>query len=546
MLGTIVKFGLLFLIFAALLGFGISRAGLAAAFSDPISGIRTQDETTYATSAVSLATRGDWLTPKVLGRYYLVKPPLLIWLSGISVKLFGISRFALRLPVLLAAIVAAVLLFLWAETAYSRGAAILTALFLVANPLWHTFSRVCYTDMLLVLAMIAAFFSLRRDPGLSTWRGGIVFGIAAAVGIMAKNVAGLLPVLVVLIASVLTRTRIPIGALLRVLAVAALLILPWHVYQLLSHFEWFLADYVGFSLLQSGLSPPAQSSPEPHGIFYLKRLWLTDPLLCLAAALAIPFLAASVRRRKSEAALLAAWLLVTVAALFAFRFRNLPYLLYAIPPLCLIAAAYGPLSSGRRQRAAIAVLMAAFCFKAIRGGEPWGLSFGAAPPIAAAKSLRAYARLQRPGELIVVAPDDEFYAAALPVPRVRYCFIDPAASPPPHYAYLGITVSAAQFAEMDRWEPRFRKRLKEWKLDSSDPIATAIVAHSHDEVVKLVTAYPHSDFYLPADLQAAVGPAVEHTHQVVPVSPDRLFLLALQIPEHKRLPAPRWQPSSRW
>jgi 4-amino-4-deoxy-L-arabinose transferase-like glycosyltransferase len=33
------------------------------------------------------------MTPKALGRFYLVKPPLLIWLSGLSMRLFGISRF---------------------------------------------------------------------------------------------------------------------------------------------------------------------------------------------------------------------------------------------------------------------------------------------------------------------------------------------------------------------------------------------------------------------------------------------------------------------
>ena len=546
MLGSIIKLGLLFLVVSALLGFGISRTGLAAAFSDPVSGIRAQDETTYANSAVSLATRGEWLTPKVLGRYYLVKPPLLIWLSGMSVKLFGISTFALRLPVLLAAIIATTLVFLWAESAYSRGAALAAALLLVANPLWHTFSRICYTDMLLVAAMIAAFFCLRGDPGLSRRSTSIVFGICVAVGIMAKNVAGLLPLLVLLTASLLSQTRVPLAAVLRIAGVAVLLILPWHLYQLLSHSQWFLADYVGFSLLQSGLKPPAQSSAEAHGVFYLKRLWYTDPLLCLAAALAIPYLAGALRRRNAEAALLASWLLVTAAALFAFRFRNLPYLLYAIPPLCLIAASYGPLSSGRKQRAAIAVLAAAFCFKVFANGEPWGLSFGSVTPIAAAKQLRDYSGLQRPSELIVVAPDDEFYAAALPIPRVRYCFFQPVADPPPHYAYLGITVSAAQFAQMDRWEPRFRRRLKQWKLDSSDPIATAIVAQSHEDVKNLIAAHPYADFYLPAELRGELEPAAEQTHRTLAASPDRFFLLAREIPEDKRLQAQRWKPSLRW
>src|SRR5271169_600556 len=93
----------LFLLILLLLGFGIHWAGLAGVFSDSVSEIRAQDETTYASSAAHLAVHGGWLTPTVLGRFYLVKPPLLIWLSGFTMRMLGISRFALRLPILLAA-----------------------------------------------------------------------------------------------------------------------------------------------------------------------------------------------------------------------------------------------------------------------------------------------------------------------------------------------------------------------------------------------------------------------------------------------------------
>ncbi|SPF41673.1 exported hypothetical protein [Candidatus Sulfopaludibacter sp. SbA4] len=60
----------LFLVIMLLLGFGIQEAGLAGVFSDPVSGARAQDETTYASSAVGLATGSGWMTPKVLGRFY--------------------------------------------------------------------------------------------------------------------------------------------------------------------------------------------------------------------------------------------------------------------------------------------------------------------------------------------------------------------------------------------------------------------------------------------------------------------------------------------
>ena len=82
----------------ALLAYGIDRATVAAPFTDTVSKLRAQDESGYANSALALARDGGWLTPKVLGRYFLYKPPLLVWLSGLCLKLFGISLWALRLP----------------------------------------------------------------------------------------------------------------------------------------------------------------------------------------------------------------------------------------------------------------------------------------------------------------------------------------------------------------------------------------------------------------------------------------------------------------
>ena len=48
-----------------------------------------------------MATRGNWLTMTFLDRFVLFKPPLLMWLSGLSAKIFGISSLPLRLPSLL-------------------------------------------------------------------------------------------------------------------------------------------------------------------------------------------------------------------------------------------------------------------------------------------------------------------------------------------------------------------------------------------------------------------------------------------------------------
>jgi 4-amino-4-deoxy-L-arabinose transferase-like glycosyltransferase len=547
-----LKIAGLFLLLLLLLGFGMHWAGLAGVFSDSVSGIRAQDETTYASSAANLAVEGGWMTPKVLGRFYLVKPPLLIWLSGFSMRVLGISRFALRLPILLAATLGTLLLFLWSEAAYGRWTAILAILLIVANPLWHTFSRICYTDMLLALAMIGALWAVDRDPSLSERRNIFAFGAFLALGLMAKNVAGLLPLPILCVACLLTRRRLPVVSILKSCGVAAVIVAPWHLYQLISHPRWFWTDYVQVQILEFGLRPPVQPSSDGPVWFYLKRLLLTDPVLSLLVLIALPFLVRAVRARKHDAALLLSWLLVTSLALLGFRYRNLPYLLYSIPPLSLAAAAYAVPAFGNRHKLLAVVLAAVFCVKVTFPSQVWGLSFGATAPVSSAQWLRWYSEQRRPNELIAVNSDDEFYATALPIPRIRYCYLDPdglVRSYAPHYAYLGITVSAAEFQQIDRLEPQFLERLGQWGLPSAAPIATNIMAPSLADIVRLVDTHPHTDFYLPGDIVNQVLPEVTSTRRIVRLSADRLFLLAMDGKEdgpETRVSQVRWSVPENW
>jgi 4-amino-4-deoxy-L-arabinose transferase-like glycosyltransferase len=519
----------LFLIFAVLLGYGLGRSGLASPFSDPVDRVRAQDETTYASLAVGAATNGDWITPKVLGRYFLQKPPLLIWLAGLSMKLLGISAFALRLPVLLVACGATLLVFLWSETEHSRKTACLAAFLLIMNPLWHTLGRICYTDILLTASMLAALFAALRDPFLLRQRTILIIGAAIAAGVMAKNLAGVLPIVILVPFYHLSRNPTPWSALVKICGIAALLVAPWHLYQLVYHRSWFWADYVEVQLLEFGRHPPDQHSADGPVWFYLKRLALTDPLLCLLVAVAAPSLWRSFRKGRNEAALVLSWILVIAVADAAFRYRNLPYIVYMIPPLCLAATGYGPLASGRGRRFIVAAAVLVFVIKVTFNTRPWGLSYGTEPPIPAEHWLHWYANLGRPNELIAVNADDEFYAMTLPL-KVHYCFIDRAGIPlryEPHYEPLGITVTAQQFQDLEQWAPQFSKKLREWGLDSPDPIATSIVASSTAEIVQMVEAHPGTDFYIPSALETEIRDAVEATHRVVAVSPERFFLLSI-------------------
>ncbi|HEV2691125.1 MAG TPA: hypothetical protein VGV35_21360, partial [Bryobacteraceae bacterium] len=362
------------------------------------------------------------------------------------------------------------------------------------------------------------------------------FGIFTATAIMTKSAAGALPILVLLLFALLIRkeSRPRWIAVVEACLLTALLVAPWHLYQLFAHRHWFWADYVETQLLGYGTHPPFQLTSEIPLVFYAKRLFLVDPVLLLLAAIALPALVIAMKRRENVLpVLLAAWLAITCVALSSFQARgNFRWVMLLLPPLCLLAGCLGPLVSGARQKWLIGILCVAFAVKASAGTKLWGLSFGATEPMPALSLLRAYADRGRPNPLVLVEADDELYSATLPLSKVHYVWIDPSGGVQrlaPHYVDLGITVTAAQFEDLARYEPQFRQQLREWGVDSDEPIATSVVADGDSDVAKIIAAHPEADYYLPARFRAGLEGAA--THELAAVSEQRFFLLSRQKPD---------------
>ena len=475
--------------------------GLAESDVDPVAHIQAQDEAVYAAVSLHMAASGGWLTPMFLGRYVFFKPPLLYWLSGGAAKLFG--EWALRLPSLLAGALIAAILFLWA----GRGlAGIAAALLLLSNHMFFVLARTALTDMLLALWMVLTLFAVARDPklagGLAPWMAGVAAGLA----IMTKGVAGVLPLLM------LAALGIPWRRWLSVCAIAAAVSVPWHLYHLAVHTRWFWAEYVRSELFTWGLAAPEQSVGEPALVYYGKRLFLTDPVLCIAALAAIPFL---VRERKR---LLTCWIAVMLLAMLAFQYHNTSYLLPLLPALALLSSRFA-------SRYSLAALVIVFAVKVWCWDQPWGLPYRADHPMPSVAGLESYAGRHRQNELILIDPDDQFVSSTLPLPHVRYVIFDARATRPKlplDFEEIGITVTTDQFLQLDRYRPEFEQRLAGWGLPSGQPIATVVLAGSVDDVRRIVASRPGSDFSIPSSLAS-----VADASHLLWLSPGaRIFLLA--------------------
>uniref|UniRef100_Q02BX3 Glycosyl transferase, family 39 n=1 Tax=Solibacter usitatus (strain Ellin6076) TaxID=234267 RepID=Q02BX3_SOLUE len=506
-----------------------ARVGLAGDYIDPISKITAQDEALYSHSAMAMAREGDWLTPRFMGRYALYKPPLLIWGAALSTKLLGVSRVALRLPGMILSALALGLLFLWAAELAGWQAGVIAAALLLSNHIWYSLSTLCLSDAFLVSFYVAAFYALFSDPWLESRAALWGFAGSVAAAILTKGIAGILPLAVLGLYWIAARPkeRPHFFRLVAVTALACALAAPWFLYQLGMHYRWFWTEHIAVEILGYGAGAPPQTSRETQTSFYFMRLAVTDPLLLAAAFSALPAYLADLRRRTSASILVAAWMMVMVAAVLGWQYRNASYLLPLIPALALLTAGWSPFAAPRYARWMVVGLAAAFLVKASSPTLPWGLNAQAGTVQPAAPPLSAYCEQGRGNPLIIFDIADDLYASALPLPRLRYAAVVPIALPAGPYGMpfpdMGISVTVDQFNNLPRYEPEFRSRLQAWGLASGVPIATLITARSPEEAGALVAAHPDTDFLVPAAYQAAVRSAL---HEQVAATPHLFFLLS--------------------
>ena len=123
-------------------------------------GLLGPDEPRYAQVAREMLSRHDWVTPTLYGHTWLEKPILLYWGEMLSYTAFGVSDWAARVPVA----IAATLLILGTFLAVRRirfAARLDAALMVASGVLILGFARAAATDMLLAapfaLSLLAWF-----------------------------------------------------------------------------------------------------------------------------------------------------------------------------------------------------------------------------------------------------------------------------------------------------------------------------------------------------------------------------------------------------
>jgi 4-amino-4-deoxy-L-arabinose transferase-like glycosyltransferase len=125
-------------------------------------------EARYAEIARLMVVSGDWVTPQIEpGVPFWAKPPLSIWLTAVSFKLFGFSELAARAPAFLLMLATAMLTFRIGKALFSEKGGIIACAILFTSAVGFIASGAVMTDAALVLTTtlcMASFCLAIRDP----------------------------------------------------------------------------------------------------------------------------------------------------------------------------------------------------------------------------------------------------------------------------------------------------------------------------------------------------------------------------------------------
>ncbi|HUO14847.1 MAG TPA: glycosyltransferase family 39 protein, partial [Verrucomicrobiae bacterium] len=314
-------------------------------------------DTVHAEAAREMLLRHDWVTLYTDGLRYLEKAPLMYWGLATSYKIFGISDWSTRLPLMLGVLATILVTYGLGKYAFGERGGFYAGLALVTSIGPYIFTRFLIPDVLVGLWLTISYWlflrSLDEDPPsrLTCWG----FAAACALNVLTKGLIGLVfPIGTIGIYLLLTRNlrhvmklRL-ISSTLVFFAIAA----PWHVLAAIRNpaagqargFLWFYFINEHVMRFLNKRVPPGYDT-VPLGLFWLMLiLWLIPWAVFLPEALRnVPLrwrsLSAPLSRVKKANLLFFLWPMV-ILVFFSFSTRQEYYTIPALPGVALLAGGW--------------------------------------------------------------------------------------------------------------------------------------------------------------------------------------------------------------
>ena len=145
------------------------------------------DSVQYANISREMLLNKSFLQIFDQGKDYLDKPPLLFWVSALSMYIFGINDIAFRLPSILMAVLAIYSTYKFTILYYSKEIALLAALVLASSQAMFLITHDLRTDTMLMAWVILGIWQFSSWVFTKKWISLITAFVAVAFGMMTKG-----------------------------------------------------------------------------------------------------------------------------------------------------------------------------------------------------------------------------------------------------------------------------------------------------------------------------------------------------------------------
>jgi 4-amino-4-deoxy-L-arabinose transferase-like glycosyltransferase len=318
-------------------------------------------DTVHAEAAREMLQRHDWVTLYTNGFRYLEKAPLMYWTLAASFRIFGISNWSTRLPLMLGVLALILATYRLGRYVYGEGGGLYAGGALVTSLGLYIFTRFLIPEVLVALWLTLGYqFFLQsleeeRPSRLVCWG----FAATCAMNVLTKGLIGLVfPVAAIGLYLLLTgnlrhllKLRV-VSSTMMFLAIAA----PWHILAAFRNpaqgqargFLWFyfINEHVMRFL---GKRVPPGYDTVPLGIFWgLLLAWLLPWSAFLPQALRdVPSRCRELGRksgikldrRQSANLLIFVWAIV-ILVFFSFSTRQEYYTIPALPGMALLVGGW--------------------------------------------------------------------------------------------------------------------------------------------------------------------------------------------------------------
>jgi len=317
-------------------------------------------DSVHAEAAREMAQRNDWVTIHTDGIRYLEKAPLMYWTVAASYKVFGVSQWSTRLPLMLGVLALVLATYVLGRHVYGEMGGLYGGVGLVTSLGLYVYTRFLIPEALVALWLTLGYYFFLRALEEERPSRFLCWGFAAtcALNVLTKGLIGLIfPGAAIGLALLLTanlrqlfKMRI-VSSLLVFLAIAA----PWHILAAARNpaqgqapgFLWlyFINEHLMRFL---GKRVPPGFDTVPLGIFWgLTLAWLFPWAAFLPQALRNGLAkwhelrqpGIKTDRRNVANLLFFLWALVIIG-FFSFSTRQEYYTIPALPALALLVGGW--------------------------------------------------------------------------------------------------------------------------------------------------------------------------------------------------------------